>query len=194
MPGVLRAIHDLFNHPKLRKVFLTLRIPLSLGAIVLLLFHIDPVWFPWGLAVSAVGALFQLWCFGCIKTHKILAVEGPYMFMRNPMYVARFILVLGAVLFTGNLWVVGVFVVLYALYAVNRVRREEAKLKVIFAEDYAAYCRDVPRFRPTLKRFRLAGLRCFEWDFFQRNHGLVNLAGVLVFYALSYVWEFVLGW
>ncbi len=108
---LLAPVHDLFNHPRLRSVLLRLRLPLGLVAGVLLVLSIAPEWFWPGLVVSAAGALFQLWCFSCIHTQHELAVNGPYMFVRNPMYLARFLLILGIVLMTGSLWLTAAYVV-----------------------------------------------------------------------------------
>jgi len=186
----MAGINDLFNHPKLRSVFLTLRIPISLALVALLVTQVRREWFLWGLLVSALGVLFQLWCFGSIKTRKELAVKGPYMFMRNPMYIARFFAIAGAVLMTGYWWAVAALVPIYWLYMVNRVKREEPRLREAFGQDYEDYCRDVRPFRPGFKRFDGRALFYFRRDCFMRNHGLVNLAGMLVFYAVCFVFAY----
>ena len=91
--------------------------------------------------VSTLGELFQVWCFSTIKTRKKLTIVGPYMFVRNPMYLSRFFLIFGILLMTGNPWIMLVFVVLYYFYTTNRVRREEKDLLEMFGEDYRIYCR-----------------------------------------------------
>ncbi len=186
--NLLAPIHALFNQPRARKLFLKLRLPLGLAAAAGIAWLIRREHFGPGLAVSFVGALWQWWCFSCIMTSQKLAVRGPYMMVRNPMYLARYLLVLGIVLMTGNPWIVAGYTALYYFYMVNRVRREEIKLREIFGADYDAYCRDVPRFLPGFKRFAWRDLFYFNPTCFQRNHGFINLLVVLAAYALLYAW------
>ncbi len=187
------AVNQLFNNPSLRSILLKARIPLSILAGALLLTQIDRAWFWPGICVAALGSLFQLWCFSCINTHRELARNGPYMYIRNPMYVARFILFLGFILLTGNLVLVGLYTVLYAYYMVNRVEREEEKLREIFGAPYAEYCATVPRFFPNFRPYPGGGrLLFFSWEFFQRQHGVTNALVVLGAFAVCWFATFVL--
>jgi protein-S-isoprenylcysteine O-methyltransferase Ste14 len=187
------GIHAIFNNLKVRKTLLALRKPLFLVLGIGMVFYIDPEWFYIGLAVSLFGMLFQLWCFSCIKTSSELAVSGPYAFTRNPMYIARFFLSLGIIMFLGNWYITAVFVVLYYLYMVNRVRREEMKLKKIFGEPYEDYCRKVNRFIPSFLPYPQAKIIDSNKESFRRNHGLTFLITMLVFYciawAVTFLWQ-----
>lgn len=182
--SVLSTVDALYNNLRLRKLLLALRLPLGLAAGAGLVWAARPQWFWPGLAVSAFGAAFQWWCFSCILTSKTLALKGPYMMMRNPMYVARYFLVLGLVLMTGLWWLAAAYTVLYYFYMVNRVKREEVKLRGLFGEPYEAYCRDVPRFVPGFKRFEARNLPFFSAECFRRNHGFVNMLAVAAVYGV----------
>jgi len=183
----LISVDDFFNSRLVRGIMLKLRLPLGLAVLVWVFYAMNPAWFWPGLAVSVLGALGQLWCFACIRTQQRLAAAGPYMFVRNPMYLARYFLILGVLLWTGNLWVIGAFTVSYYPYMNNRVRREEARLREIFGQPYEEYCRDVNRFLPTFnKRFRPALLVKTDLECFRRNHGFTNILAVAVIYALAY--------
>ena len=131
---MFKSIHKIFNHRESRKFLLLLRKPLALVIFVLVVMIADKSWFWPGLIISVIGGLCQLWCFSCINTSKTLALNGPYRLARNPMYLSRFLLILGVVMFTGNLWAIGIYTVLYYFYMVNRVKREERKLEKIFGE------------------------------------------------------------
>ncbi len=187
----MEFIHKIFNNPLLRSILLKLRLPLGIAIFVLLIFHIDPDSFWPGLAVSAFGAVFQLWCFSSLKTQKILAVHGPYVFVRNPMYLARFFLMLGPLIMTGHLWVSITFTVLYYFYMVNRVKREEVKLKGIFGQPYEDYCKKVNRFMPSFKNAEWKSILFFNWSFFQRNHGVINILIVIICYTILYYFTFI---
>ena len=101
----IAQIHELFNNRTLRSLLLKTRIPLGCLASVLLISEIEREWFLPGVLVSLAGALLQLWCFGSLRTNKVLANQGPYSVVRNPMYLGRYILILGAIFFTGNIWI-----------------------------------------------------------------------------------------
>ena len=192
---LLSPLHALFNHPGLRRFVVKLRQPLGLAAAVTALWYVDPVspWFCRGLAVSLLGAMGQWWCFACIMTSKELAVNGPYRFVRNPMYLTRYVLVLGLLLMLDPVatgWLPVGYTVIYLLFMRNRVRREERKLAPIFGESYQRYLREVPRFVPSCKPF--PGGRTIFWnpEAFRRNHGARNALAVLIGYAVAYALVF----
>jgi protein-S-isoprenylcysteine O-methyltransferase Ste14 len=186
----MNPIHSVFNNPTLRKFFLALRVPLSLLAVFGLVTLMRREWFYIGLAVSLFGACIQWWCFACLKKQKVLAFNGPYGFVRNPMYLGRYFLTAGAVLMTGLLWLLAVFTILYYFYMVNRVGREEKTLAGIFGADYDAYLRDIPRFFPRFRRNPNGRALYFSWETFQKNHGLVNAIGVFAAYAFCWFYVF----
>ncbi len=185
-------IHLLFNNKKVRKTMLKLRIPLGVLVFALLATQLRKEWFFPGLAVSLPGEMLQVWCFSTIKTKKQLTVYGPYMFVRNPMYIGRFFLIFGMILMTGNPWILAGFVVLYYFYMVNRVRREEKVLSELFGKDYQRYCRDVRPYLPGLKRFDKRLLWSVNRESFRRNHALSNMlavaGGYVLLYLLTFIW------
>lgn len=186
----MSSIDDIFNNPTLRRILLGLRLPIALALAVVLVLNIDRGWFWPGLAVSVLGMLLQLWVFGCIKTREVLAVNGPYMFVRNPMYIARFLLIAGLILMTGWPWLLLIVAPVYYLYMVNRVGREEPVLAEAFGDAYRDYCEHVPRFLPAVRPYRKGRFAFFSMENFRRQHGLVNLLVFSVFYVVCYVATF----
>jgi protein-S-isoprenylcysteine O-methyltransferase Ste14 len=182
----LDLVHGVFNSKALRRGLLALRVPLTLGVAAALCYFARREWFLPGLVVSAVGGLLQLWCFSAIDKQKELAVNGPYKVVRNPMYLARFLLILGFVLLTGNPWVVGLYVIVYYFYMVNRVKREERKLHKVFGEPYAEYMRQVHRFLPA-SAYARGRLLYGRLDLLVRNNGHWNILAVAAFYAVCYL-------
>jgi len=131
---------------------------LALCAGILYLADRGPLW-P-GILSVALGQAVQLWAAGVLPCPKnsALVSAGPYACTRNPMYVGRFLVGLGLVLFTWRWYVVAGYVVLFALYAQLRVQREERRLRQAFGEGYDDYCRRVHRWLPTWpERGRLTG-------------------------------------
>lgn len=81
---------------------------------------------------------------------KHLVVSGWYRYVRNPMYVAVTAIVLGqALLFLDARLLVYVALVWLAFHAFV-TQYEEPTLRASFGEDYAVYCRAVPRWFPRL--------------------------------------------
>ena len=194
--GLLDQIHALFNHAGMRKFWCRIRHPFGAVLLVVLAWlfwqghvRIEPRWFWIGFAVSMLGEFIQLWCFAALKKEKVLACRGPYVLVRNPMYLGRFFIVLGLILLLGKpgAWAVLPYAVFYWFYMYNRVRREEAKLVGIFGADYEAYCRNVNRFLPSPRGGNLRNVLYWDWSLLTGNHGWLNLAALLGAYAVLYL-------
>lgn len=186
----LREIHRLFNHPGIRNFLRKFRVPLALAAGILLILRIKPEWFLPGLAVSLLGELIQLWCFASLHKKKELAANGPYALVRNPMYLGRYFLVLGALLLAGRPWLPVVYTVLYYFYMSNRVKREEETLRGIFGREYEEYCSEVSRFVPSLRPFRGNPVMTFRWELLLRNNGHWNFLAMAGFYLVAWAATF----
>ncbi len=179
------GVHGLFNHPALRRTLVRLRVPLFIALGLALIWHASRDWFLPALAVSLFGEAIQLWCFASLQKNQVLAANGPYALVRNPMYLGRYFLLLGMLLLVGSGWLLAAFTIVYYFYMVNRVRREEALLAPTFGEAYARYCSAVPRFLPRLTSHAGGRIAFLDWQTFVRNHGLRNAAQVAAFYALA---------
>lgn len=114
------------------------------------------------MVVDLIGFFLVLVCvFGRVYTTAFLGGHknvrlinyGPFSIVRNPLYVFSMIGVLGVSIFTQRPWImligpVGVTVIYYYL-----VKREEGFLLSAFGDEYAEYCRKVPRFIPNFSLY-----------------------------------------
>jgi protein-S-isoprenylcysteine O-methyltransferase Ste14 len=189
--NIVDRIHEIFNNQRLRYVLLKSRYPIFLIAVIILILNINPAWFPIGFTVAFFGELIQLWCFASLDKNRMLAVKGPYMLMRNPMYIGRFFLLLGVLLLSGNGWIILIFIVVYYFYMVNRVKREEAKLQPLFGESYRNYCQKVNRFMPSIKSVNWESLWFFRWNLLLKNNGHWNFIAMLVCFFIFYFFTFI---
>lgn len=115
-----------------------------------------------GLIITTTGAVIALWC---ILTFTIsgkgtpapfdpprrLVIEGPYRFVRNPMYIGAGLALTGAALFYGSwslLGYVGFFFFAAHLFVLGY---EEPALRRTFGDVYEAYCRQVKRWWPSVR-------------------------------------------
>jgi protein-S-isoprenylcysteine O-methyltransferase Ste14 len=116
-----------------------------------------------GAAAILLGALLGAWCFWLfvskgkgtpapIDPPKHLVVTGPYCWVRNPMYVAVMVILLGESAFFGS----GTLLIYAALcfLGFNLFVRfyEEPTLRRTFGTAYEEHCRNVPRWIPRRPR------------------------------------------
>jgi protein-S-isoprenylcysteine O-methyltransferase Ste14 len=152
----------------LRNLLFTVVVPGSGGVLVpwLVLRHggASPTPATWpGAAVIAVGVLLYLWCLwvfaavgrgtpGPWDPPRRVVQVGPYRWVRNPIYLAALLIVL------GEAWLFGsAALLLYAAAAAIGfhllvVAYEEPKLRATFGNHYQRYRRAVPRWVPRRPR------------------------------------------
>lgn len=190
----MEAINTLFNHVAARRTLLALRYPLFIGLVAVLLLHGQADRFWAAFAVAAVGEAIQLWAFASLVKNEELTARGPYVLVRNPMYLGRYVLILGVLMLFDSAWLLLGYTLVYWFYMDNRVRREERRLVKLLGEPYRRYCARVNRFLPTIAGVTDPMARYFSWEHMRRNHGLWNLAAVLAVFALIYFFVNRLFW
>lgn len=82
-----------------------------------------------------------------------LVLEGPYRYVRNPLYGTDFLLIVGAALLTRN-WGLVLLAALYLAQLGLQLPLEERELRQRFGSQYRRYCELVPRFVPRLRPLR----------------------------------------
>jgi protein-S-isoprenylcysteine O-methyltransferase Ste14 len=87
-----------------------------------------------------------------IKESQELITDGPYRWIRHPMYSAFYLLHLAVFFLTAN-WFIGI-TWLAGLTAIIllRVKREESMLLTKFGKEYSMYMNNTGRFIPTFKK------------------------------------------
>jgi protein-S-isoprenylcysteine O-methyltransferase Ste14 len=82
-----------------------------------------------------------------------LVVEGPYRYVRNPLYEGDFCLIVGAALLTRS-WALMLLAALYLAQLALQLTLEERELRERFGIPYQRYCKLVPRFVPRRRPVR----------------------------------------
>jgi protein-S-isoprenylcysteine O-methyltransferase Ste14 len=112
-----------------------------------------------GMVLGAAGAAVALWCIFTFATTgrgtpapfdppRRLVIQGPYRFVRNPMYIGAGLALAGAALFYQSwplLGYAGFFFVATHLFVLGY---EEPTLRHSFGQEYEVYCRQVRRWWP----------------------------------------------
>lgn len=117
-----------------------------------------------GVALIALGVALMLWCWtefarrgrgtpAPFDPPRRLVVAGPYRYVRNPMYVAAILVILGQAALYASLPLVEYAVVFAGLSFAFVVVYEEQTLAQRFGADYAAYRRAVRRWIPRLSPY-----------------------------------------
>jgi protein-S-isoprenylcysteine O-methyltransferase Ste14 len=160
-----------------------LRIPLgAVGAVVLVVYVDRPPMWP-GVLVVAGGELLQIWAAAHLRKNVRIVTSGPYAWMRNPMYVGRFLVGLGFFLLTWRWFIVLGYVVGFSVYAQARVLGEEARLRELFGADFDDYCRVVNRWLPWPPKVQRP-IQHGSWEAVWRNHQLRVTAGLVLALAV----------
>ncbi|MBS1212206.1 MAG: isoprenylcysteine carboxylmethyltransferase family protein [Proteobacteria bacterium] len=82
-----------------------------------------------------------------------LVVSGQYRYVRNPMYVAVLFMVVGQSLVLGSVALLRYAAVLWIIFHTLVILYEEPKLVSQFGASYQAYCRNVRRWWPRVRRW-----------------------------------------
>jgi protein-S-isoprenylcysteine O-methyltransferase Ste14 len=133
--------------------------PVPLAIILLLVPAIDRAraFWPLGLALVVLGQLIRMWTvrhIGVISRTRAsrlgpLVVSGPYLLVRNPIYVGNWFLWTGFTIWSGVLWMLPVVWAVFILQHRTIVRWEEQLLLDRFGAPYADYLKSVNRWWPS---------------------------------------------
>lgn len=148
-------------------------------------------WVP-GLVLIVLGEGLRLWSVAVIgkesrtrgSGNARLVAHGPYAAVRNPLYLGNLLLTLGAAFISELLWMVPVVLALYLAQYVPIVRWEERNLAERFGSQYAAYCRQVPRWIPRWPQAELGTVRpAYQWraSFWSERSTLGTVTLLLLF-------------
>jgi protein-S-isoprenylcysteine O-methyltransferase Ste14 len=150
-----------------KTVVFTILVPGMVGGLIpWLLAHsaqgstpVSPVWMAVGLLPLALGVGLYLWCAGAftfigkgtpapIDAPKALVVQGPYRWVRNPMYVAVLLVILGQAIVLRSSLLAGYALLFWLAVHTFVVLVEEPSLRNQFGSSYDTYLRRVPRWIP----------------------------------------------
>ena len=160
---------------------------MTIAAIVLISFLSNKRAFWIGVPITFIGEFLQIWAASQLHKDKHFTISGPYSYVRNPMYIGRFILGLGFFIMTWNIWAIVAYIVIFAAYAHMRVGREESRLKVIFEPHYQHYCSEIHRWLPRIKPYSQSESKNASWAQVCANHEQLNLYGLVVVLVLVYL-------
>ena len=183
---MLQVVHNLFNHPGLRKLFLGLRYPIVIVLVILLAIVMKPEMLIIGFLISMFGEFIQVWSFASLVKNEELTARGPYVMVRNPMYLGRYFLVLGVIILPGDIYIAVIYTVFYYFYMVNRVKREESRLAKLLGQPYQTYCQRTNPFWPAFSNLLDKDVWFWSWRVCFMNNGHWNFLSAIIVWAIIY--------
>jgi protein-S-isoprenylcysteine O-methyltransferase Ste14 len=113
-----------------------------------------------GMVIGAAGAAVALWCIFTFASigrgtpapfdpPRRLVIQGPYRFVRNPMYIGAGLALASAALFYESLPLLGYTGLFFLATHLFVVWYEEPTLRQTFRQEYEAYRRQVRRWWPS---------------------------------------------
>jgi len=115
----------------------------------------DKIWLlPFGILLMAVGLGIHLWAGWTLRHWWIenrLCTEGPFRYLRHPMYAAWITFISTGISLLMNSWIFLAWPVFLHPIWHRLVVREEEMMEALFGEDYKAYSARTGRFFPRLR-------------------------------------------
>ena len=118
-----------------------------------------------GSIVAIIGALIRLWASGHVKKNKVLATDGPYAYVRHPLYVGNILVLLGFSIASNIWWAYALMVFLILFYYPPAISYEDAKLNRLFGEEWQNWSENINSLIPSFSN--RAGSTSSEWSFKQ---------------------------
>lgn len=144
-----------------------------------------------GIGVIVLGLLVRSLSAGMLHKNQVLATEGIYAMVRNPLYFGSLLLLVGVNIIIAN-WLMAVSsVALFAITYIPTIKGEESGLAHAYGEEWEAFKKSTPRLFPNL--LRVGELKKSRWSYPQwiknHEHNTV-LAAIAILIALQFYSNF----
>lgn len=182
LSGIARVVRELRYHEVARQVL----------AVVLIVVYAAtaapiPVLAAVGLPIALAGALVRLYASGFIVKNQELATDGPYRFVRHPLYTGNILLVVGFALAGSRWWGLPLAVLFFWFYYPTAIEYEDRKLHRIFGAAWEQWSARTPALVPRFGSIPPPGAADRRWSFTVSNARNGELVLVL-FSLLSAAW------
>lgn len=107
-----------------------------------------PRLFAAGVVLAALGEAVRMWAAGHVRKDEELSTRGPYAFVRHPQYLGNTLLAVGLSFASGHWWAVLIWGIIFWLYYVPAIRREDKRLEYRFGEAWREWSRKTPAVIP----------------------------------------------
>ena len=111
-----------------------------------------------GSVLVALGEGIRLWASGHVKKDAELAVDGPYGYVRHPLYVGNILIVSGFAIACGQAWwALPTAAIFLALFYPSAIASEDDKLRQLFPGQWEPWARRTRALLPRLTPYGQGG-------------------------------------
>ena len=176
--GVQRFFNDIRYHRERYRQF----IGISFVILISVVGEPKKLLFFTGLAFVFLGIAVRLWSSGHIKKNKALATDGPYTFVRHPIYVGNITLGFGFALASSLWWSLPLLILILLIFYPQAIHQEDENLHRIFKKDWEQWHKRTRALIPSLSHYRDA--QGGKWSLMQslRQNGEPIIALFLLFW------------
>jgi len=158
--GIHKIVQKLRYHEASRQWFAVLFVLL-----VSLLGQPEPTLLHVGATIAAFGELIRMWASGHVKKNRELATDGPYAYVRHPLYVGNILVLLGFAIASSLWWSFALMIALLFFYYPPTISYEDSKLHKFFGEPWEQWSKDTKALIPSFGKS--SGSLSSSWSFKQ---------------------------
>ena len=160
----------------------------------------DFLWPLFCLTIGSIGIIIRIFTVSFVPygnsgrgTEKpyaeTLNSTGMYSIMRNPVYFGNFFTFLAPVVYAQNIWLILLYIPVFALYHERIIAAEEKFLLSKFGDDYRAWTNNTPIFFPAFSKWENPN-RTFSWKTAYRRESISFFTLVATIWGLEIFSDF----
>ena len=146
-----------------------------------------------GIAISYMGECIRIFTIAYVpagtsgrNTKQQLAtslnIQGIYSIVRHPLYLGNFLIFLGPFIFTGNIYGIVIFILIFWVYYERIMFAEEAFLMDQFKDKYQEWSLKTPAIIPNPILYSRINAKFSLQKVFEREYS--GICGIIVIYTL----------
>ncbi|MFQ5455525.1 MAG: methyltransferase family protein [Nitrospirota bacterium] len=145
-----------------------------------------------GIIIALIGEVLRIWATGHLRKNKEVTTTGPYAYVKNPLYLGTFLIMLGFCIIARNIYILGIGLAIFLFYyAPYKKKREADRLREIFGEKWDDYDKHVPDYIPKLTPYKNRGNNRWNAELVSKNSEIGTLAAVIagiLLIGLKFLW------
>lgn len=147
---------------------------------------------PASLAGSAIiillGTAIRLYASGYILKNKALATDGPYAFVRHPLYTGNLLIIIGFSVASAAWWTALVALVFFWFYYPPAIEYEDRKLRGLFGVQWEAWAAKVPALVPRPTGLSSVGSGGWSFKKSYKQNGEPLIVAYIAFWLIYLAW------